>query len=71
MKLKKTILRKVQDSPEIFAKLIRATGKSYQTIKRWVDENDEMLTLAVCLKVICQELEISDWEEVLELEKVN
>jgi hypothetical protein len=67
MKLSEKVRQQVESSPEIIGKLSGATGRSFQTIKRWVDSNDEMLTMAKCMSVICEELGMTQ-DEILEPE---
>lgn len=65
MKLTKKVIRMVKMDTLIIANLVHASGKSYPTIMRWLDENHEMLTTAACLNVICEALKMSQ-EEVLD-----
>lgn len=65
MRLTKKTIRQIKMSTVIVAKLVQASGKSYPTIMRWLDENDVMLTTAACLQVICEELKVTQ-DEVLE-----
>lgn len=64
VRIKKKVLEKLANDEMIF-KLIAGTGKSYSTIYRWVRENHENLTNAAALKVIREELNLTD-DQILE-----
>lgn len=60
MKIKKSVLEKIRNSAGIRGRLCAETGKSYPTIQRWVEENREGLTLESSLKVIREELGLTN-----------
>lgn len=68
MKLKKEVLKKIQNSRGIMGRLCAETGKTFPTILRWVENNDEGLTLASSLKVIREELNLTD-DQILDRQK--
>lgn len=68
MKIKKEVLAKLRMSPGIRGRICAATGKSYPTVQRWVEENAEGLTLEASLKVIREELNLTN-DEILEQEE--
>jgi hypothetical protein len=68
MGIKRRVIKLIKKKPVLIAQLVVASGKSYPTIQRWLDNNDESLTTAACLKVICESLELSQ-DEVLEIVK--
>lgn len=53
--LKKKVLKMVDDSQTIKGMLGDAFGKSHQTIQRWIDNKDEMLTTIDALNIIQQQ----------------
>lgn len=65
MRIKKEVVKKIAANKGIIGRICAETGKAYPTILRWVDENDEGLTLASALKVIREELGLTD-EQILE-----
>lgn len=65
MKLKKEVLAKIKNSTGIRGRICAETGKSFSTVQRWVAKNDEGLTLAASLKVIREELGLTD-KQILE-----
>lgn len=67
MKLSEKVRQQIGSSPTIIAKISEATGRTFQTIERWIEKNDEMLTMAKCLHVIYKELGLTE-AEVLESE---
>lgn len=68
MRIKKEVLKQISDNAGIRGRICAATGKSYPTIQRWVEDNDEGLTLASALEVIREELGLTN-DEILEREK--
>lgn len=60
--LNKSVLKRIKGDTQIVADIIRATGKSYPTVMRWLDENSELLTTAKALKAICEGLQITQEE---------
>ena len=52
--MKSKALKKI-DTPIIVSELVRVTGKSYNTIRRWISNNDRQLTQFECLEVIKRE----------------
>jgi len=60
--LNKAVLRKVKGNQQIVAKIITATGKSYPTVMRWLEQNSQLLTQVACLNVICEELKLKQSE---------
>jgi len=52
--IKRKVLEKI-DTPIIVSELVRVTGKSYNTIRRWISNNDRQLTQFECLEVIKKE----------------
>lgn len=60
MRLKKKIIEKIESDKIIIAKLCGAMDKAYPTIKKYLYENNELLTTASALKVIREELKLND-----------
>ena len=70
MRIAKKIAKRAKNNPDIISKLVTHNKKSYPTIMRWFAKNDERLTQATSLKIICDGLGISQ-EEALEKEPVK
>lgn len=71
MRIKQEILDEINKGEKantIKAELIKANDKHPGTVQRWIDNNDEVLTTAKNLQIICEELEVKQ-KEVLEDEK--
>lgn len=68
MRIARNILKIARKNNVLVARLVQETGKSYPTVLRWFDNNSEMLTTASALKVICEELNMTQ-EQVLEKQK--
>ena len=68
MELSQKALEKI-DTGIIISELVRTTGRSYPTIKRWITHNDPQLTRRDCLKVIMKESGLTE-EELFEPETV-
>lgn len=71
MRIKQEILDEINKGEKantIKAKLIEANDKHPGTIQRWIDNNDELLTTAKNMTVICEQLGVSQ-DEILEDEK--
>lgn len=62
MKIAKKVLKQAKNNKEIITRLIVENKKSYPTIMRWFDKNDEKLTNATSLNIICDGLSISQSE---------
>lgn len=65
MKIKRKILEKINASTKLKTQLALALNKSVFSIQRYIDENDDNLTKASVLKVIREELGLSD-SQILE-----
>lgn len=65
MRIKKEVLKKIADHPGIRGRLCATLNKSYPTIQRWVEDNDEGLTMAAAVKIIREELGLTD-SQILE-----
>lgn len=70
MRIAKKVLKKAKQNQIIIMRLVSTTGRTYSTIMRWLNNNDEMLTTADCLLIFCEELQLSQ-DEVLENVKVK
>lgn len=70
MSVKKRILKKL-DTPRIRTRLALALDVTDQTIMRYLDSNSDNLTKAAALKVIREELNLSDTEILEELDTVQ
>lgn len=68
MRIKKEVIEKIKGDKEIVARLCGSLNKSYPTIHRWLDENHELLTTASALKVLREELGLTD-AQILEESK--
>jgi hypothetical protein len=65
MKLSQTALTKIKTNKVIGA-LIIATDKSYPTIKRWIDsENDKITDSRICMNLISELTGLSE-DEIIE-----
>ncbi len=70
MSVKKRILKKL-DTPRIRTRLALALDVTDQTIMRYLDSNSDNLTKAAALKVIREELNLSDTEILEELKSLR
>ena len=70
MQLKPHILATIRNHKKIKNRLALELDKSSYTIERWISENNEQLTLAASLKIIKEELELTD-SAILEEEVVK
>lgn len=70
MSVKKRILKKL-DTPRIRTRLALALDVTDQTIMRYLDSNSDNLTKAAALKVVREELNLSDTEILEELDTVQ
>lgn len=66
MKLKKSILERVKNDQYLKSEIVRATGKSYATVLRWLANNDEMLTIFCVLSLIKEHYALS-FDEICEV----
>ena len=57
------------DTGVIISELVRTTGRSYPTIRRWITNNDSQLTRRDCLLVIIKETGMTE-DELFVTEKV-
>ncbi len=69
MKLKEDVKKKLLQSENI-GLLMNKTGKSYFTVKKWMDEDDEKLTQHSVKKAICEVLELPE-NEIFEQEDIR
>lgn len=67
MRIKQEILEQINDSNIIKAKLIESYDVHPMTVQRWISGNDEKLTTAKSLNIICEQLEMTQ-EQILEEE---
>lgn len=67
MRLKKNIIEELRRNPGIRGRLCADLGKSYPTVQRWVEENHTMLTTAAALRIISEEMGLTN-DEILEEE---
>lgn len=65
MKLKKSILERIKSDQYLKSEIVRATGKSYATVLRWLANNDEMLTL-FCVLILIREHYALSFDEICE-----
>lgn len=70
MKLKATVLATLRRTKEAKNRLAFELNKSSYTIEKWIRNNDDNLTKAASLKIIREELGLTD-SEILEEEKVS
>lgn len=68
MKIRKSVLSKIAENKGLRARLCAEMDKSYFTINKWINENDDNLTKAAALRIIREELELTD-DQILEQEK--
>lgn len=71
MQIKQEIRKLINSGPKanmIKASLIMENDVHPGTVQRWIDGNDEKLTTAKNLSIICQHLDV-DQSEILEDEK--
>lgn len=57
--LKSEYLDQIKTDEALVGKIARATGKSFQTIKRWAADNDEKLTMLSALNAIREYLKLA------------
>lgn len=67
MRIKQDILEKINDSNIVKARMIEANDVHPLTVQRWITSNDERLTTAKNLAIICEVMEMKQ-EEILEEE---
>ncbi len=70
MAIKQEILEQINKGEKantIKAEMIKANDKHPGTVQRWIDNNDEILTTAKNLKIISEELGLTQ-DEILETE---
>lgn len=70
MKLKATVLATLRRTKEAKNRLAFELNLSSYTIEKWIRENDDSLTKAAAMKIIREELGLTD-SEILEEEKVS
>lgn len=68
MKIKASVLKRISEHKGLRARLCEEMNKSYFTVNRWINENDDNLTKATALKIIRDELGLSD-AQILEESK--
>lgn len=68
MRIKQEILEQINDSNIVKARLTEAYDVHPMTVQRWIANNDEKLTTAKSLSVICDVLKVKQ-EDILEDEK--
>jgi hypothetical protein len=71
MRIKQEILDQINKGPlanKIKGSIIIENDKHPGSVQRWIDNNDEILTTAKNLSIICQHLDV-DQSEILEDEK--
>lgn len=71
MIINSVIIQKMKKDNQIKADLVVASGKSYPTISRWINNNDERLTMKVCLNVIKKRYDLHKDEELFETESTE
>ena len=54
MKISKEAIDAIKGDSDLRAKLMLANGKSEYTIKRWIEENDEKLTMPIYTAVVME-----------------
>lgn len=70
MKINSSIIRKIRESVRIKGLLCVALGKSMKSIEWYCDNNNQLLTTVSALKIIREELNVTD-AEIFEQEKVD
>lgn len=65
MKIKANILEQIANSNQLKARLQGELNKSPFTIHKWIKDNDDNLTKASALKIIGEELGLTN-DEILE-----
>ena len=70
MKITKEALDAIRNDSDLRAKLMLADSKSEYTIKRWIEENDEKLTMPKYTSVIAEHTGLS-LEQILEPENAT
>lgn len=72
MRIRQEMLEQINKGDKantIKAKLIEANDKHPGTIQRWIDKNDEALTNAKNLSIICEQLGVTQ-DQILEEESI-
>lgn len=54
------IIEKMKNDNQVKADLVNMTGRSYPTISKWIRENDDRLTMKVCLTVIKKRFDLEE-----------
>lgn len=67
MKIKADVLAQIAENNQLKARLSGELNKSSFTIHKWITDNHENLTLAASLKIIREELNLTD-AQILEEE---
>lgn len=65
MRIKQEVLKEINKSNIIKAKLIEAYDMHPVTIQRWISDNDEQLTTAKSLQILCEQLDMTQ-RQILE-----
>lgn len=65
MRIKKHILKKIDDDDQLKGRLARTLTKSIFTIQRYINRNSPQLRISESLKVIREELGLTD-DQILE-----
>lgn len=66
MSLTKIALKAIRNDSDLRAKLMLGSGKSEYTIKRWIKENSDNLTMAKYTNIITQHTGLKE-SEILEI----
>jgi hypothetical protein len=59
MRIQQNTLKKITKNKKLKSRLSYELGKDIVTIRRWIKENDPKLTQALTLKIISEELELT------------
>lgn len=69
MKIREDVLSKISASNQIRGRLSAELNKSSFTIHKWIQDNHENLTKAAALRIIREELQLTDDQILEETEK--
>lgn len=70
MKLTNQCLEMLKEHTRAKTRIALAMDKSVHTVEGWINNNNDNLTKADCVRIIKEELELSD-EQILEADEVK
>lgn len=71
MKLTEKVIEIIKSNAPLQGKIVEATGKNWQTILRWAEQNHEFLTTAAVIAVLKKETGLTEKQILTERETVE